>query len=327
MTGSATAVAHANIALVKYWGKADEELVIPRTSSLSLTLDGLATRTTVTFGEGSSDSLRLDGVVQSGEPLRRVSRFLDLVRCLAATDLHARVDSHNDGPTAAGLASSASGFAALAVAASSAAGLHLDPRALSRLARRGSGSACRSIFGGLVVWHAGHDDESSYAEPLSCPVPLAVLVARVDAGPKPVSSRQAMRATMTSSPLYEAWAERSAADLSEGLAALRAEDLATAGALFEANALGMHATMIAARPAVIYWQPGTLRVLDAVRAARDEGLPVWATMDAGPNVKVITSSGRAAEAAAWLTDRLEDVPVSVNHCGPAARLISEDERG
>lgn len=327
MKRTATAVAHANIALIKYWGKADERVVIPRTSSLSLTLDGLATRTTVSFTDQQSDTLQLDGAVQFGEPLRRVSHFLDHVRQLAGIKEHASVASHNDGPTAAGLASSASGFAALAVAASAAAGLELDGRALSRLARRGSGSACRSIFGGLVIWHAGHDDVTSFAEPLRCPIQLAVLVAQVNTGPKPVSSRDAMRATVQTSPLYEAWVQRSAADLEDALRALRTGDLGRAGELFEANALGMHATMIAARPAIVYWQPGTLRTLAAVREARDAGLPVWATMDAGPNVKVITSVERAAEAAAWLSGRLEDVPVTVNRCGPAARLISEDERG
>ncbi|SER53647.1 diphosphomevalonate decarboxylase [Propionibacterium cyclohexanicum] len=325
--GRATAVAHANIALIKYWGKADETLVLPRTSSLSLTLDGLATTTTVTFTGARSDSLSLDGEEQSGEALRRVSRFLDIVRGLAGIEQHAQVDSRNDGPTAAGLASSASGFAALALAASAAAGLELSSRELSRLARRGSGSACRSIFGGLVVWRAGHDDLSSFAEPLDCPIPLAVLVAQVNAGRKAISSREAMRRTVASSPLYEAWVQRSAVDLEDALSALRAGDLGAAGTIFEGNALGMHATMISARPAIVYWEPDTVRVLDAVHRARDAGLPVWATMDAGPNVKVVTSAELATEAAAWLSTRLENIPVSVNCCGPAARLISEDERG
>jgi diphosphomevalonate decarboxylase len=322
LTGRATAVAHANIALIKYWGKADDELIVPRASSLSLTLDGLETTTTVRFGGQGHDTLALDGRARTGEPLRRVSRFLDLVRAAAGIDEPAEVVTRNGGPTAAGLASSASGFAALALAASAAAGLDLSPRDLSRLARRGSGSASRSVFGGLAVWHAGHDDQTSYAEPVDSPLDLAILVIEVDAGPKAISSRDAMRRTVETSPLYDAWVRQSAADLRQSLVALRSGDLETAGAVFEANALGMHATMIAARPGILYWAAGTVTALHAVQAARAAGLPAWATIDAGPNVKVIVPGPRAVEVAGWLRERLSGVPVSLNRPGPGAALVA-----
>ena len=157
--------AHTNIALIKYWGKANKQLMLPATSSISLTLNDFYTDTAVTFDpELNQDQLTLNHQMQSPTA---VSRFLDHVRHLAQIDTRARVTSLNHVPTAAGLASSASAFAALALAASRAAGLNLTPTALSRLARRGSGSATRSIFGGAVIWHRGSDDQSSFAEPLT----------------------------------------------------------------------------------------------------------------------------------------------------------------
>ncbi|WEV41846.1 diphosphomevalonate decarboxylase [Bifidobacterium sp. ESL0682] len=238
---SATAVANANIALIKYWGKADEHLIIPRASSLSLTLDGLSTRTTVEFAKPDTspadDSLTIDGKPQQGSALTRVSRFLDIVRDKAGIALPARVTSANTVPFGAGLASSASAFAALAAAASKAAGLDLSPRDLSRLARRGSGSACRSVFGGLVKWNAGHDDESSYAEPVDADnMDLAIIVVLISGEKKPISSREAMRRTIATSPLYDAWIDSCGQDLDDALAAIREGDVQRLGEITEANA-------------------------------------------------------------------------------------------
>ena len=166
---TATASANTNIALIKYWGKVDEAQAIPATSSLSLTLAGTRTTTTVSFdgGDGAADSVTINGSCPTGTELARVSRFLDLVRAHSGVTAPATITSRASVPLAAGLASSAAGFAALAAAASRAAGMDLDGRELSRLARRGSGSATRSVFGGLVLWNAGHDDASSYAEPVA----------------------------------------------------------------------------------------------------------------------------------------------------------------
>ena len=319
---TATASANTNIALIKYWGKVDEVQAIPATSSLSLTLGGTRTTTTVSFdgGDGTADSVTINGSSSSGAELARVSRFLDLVRSRSGITAAATVTSRASVPLAAGLASSAAGFAALAAAASRAAGMDLDDRELSRLARRGSGSATRSIFGGLVRWNAGHDDASSYAEPVACEMDLAMVVVVLSQRYKPISSTRAMRATMSSSPLFPAWVEASGRDLQVALEAVRAGDLARLGEIVEGNALGMHATMIAARPGIIYWLPPTVAALHAIRAMREEGLPVWATIDAGPNVKVLTEGARAEEVAAALRDRLPTAAVSVRRPGGGARI-------
>ena len=316
---SAVATANANIALIKYWGKRDERLILPYTSSLSLTLSDLYTQTAVNFSDDfSEDSVTLDGenLLPTATTFRRVIAMLDLVREKAGISTKARVVSRNHVPTAAGLASSASGFAALCASAAYAAGLKLTPRELSRLARRGSGSACRSIFGGLVIWHAGEDDETSYAEPISdagnpanASAPknlnLAMIVVTLDERKKPISSREAMRRTVETSPAYMPWVEQSKLDLAEALEAIRAADIAQLGEVVERNALGMHETMHKAAPPVNYFTGKTYAVLRAVRAMRECGWPVWATMDAGPNVKVLTDGDCAELAAEELRGRVE----------------------
>ena len=264
--------------------------------------------------------MTINGASPSAVELGRVTRFLDLVRAHSGVTAPATITSRASVPLAAGLASSAAGFAALAAAASRAAGMDLDGRELSRLARRGSGSATRSVFGGLVLWNAGHDDASSYAEPVACEMDLAMVVVVLSQRYKPISSTRAMRATMSSSPLFPAWVEASGRDLQVALEAVRAGDLARLGEIVEGNALGMHATMIAARPGIIYWLPQTVAALHAIRAMREEGLPVWATIDAGPNVKVLTEGTRAEEVAAALRDRLTGTTVSVRRPGGGVRI-------
>ena len=314
---SAVATANANIALIKYWGKRDEKLILPYTSSLSLTLSDLYTQTAVNFSDDfSEDSVTLDGenLLPGSTTFCRVVSMLDLVREKAGISTKARVVSRNHVPTAAGLASSASGFAALCASAAFAADLKLTPRELSRLARRGSGSACRSIFGGLVIWHAGEDDETSYAEPVAEPesqtsapknLNLAMIVVTLDDHKKAISSREAMRRTVETSPAYMPWVEQSKLDLSDALEAIRAVDIEKLGEVVERNALGMHETMHKAAPPVNYFTDKTYAVLRAVRAMRECGWPVWATMDAGPNVKVLTDGDLAERAAEELRGRVE----------------------
>ena len=326
---TATASANTNIALIKYWGKADESLMIPTTSSLSLTLDDTWTTTTVSFdgGTGDADAVRINGSAPSGTALTRVTGFLDLVRERSGIAQRASVTSTSTVPLAAGLASSAAGFAALAAAASRAAGMDLDGRALSRLARRGSGSAARSVFGGLVLWNAGDDDATSYAEPIEEPAgdtvsdldPAMVVVVLSD-GRKTISSTRAMRRTMAASPLYPAWVEASREDLRAALEAVRSGDLARLGEVAEANALGMHASMMAARPAIMYWLPRTVEVLHTIRAMRQDGLPAWATIDAGPNVKVLTRGSSAEQVATALRESVPGAAVSVRRPGAGVRF-------
>jgi diphosphomevalonate decarboxylase len=303
--GIATARACANIALVKYWGKRDARLNLPATGSLSLTLDALVTTTTVRFDAAlAADELVLDGALAGPADLARTAAFLDLVRGAIGLGCRARVVSRNQFPTASGLASSASGYAALAVAAVAAAaaasgrGGAPSPRELSVLARRGSGSAARSVFGGFVRMHAGctADGSDACAAPLAAPLTASVrmVIAIVGGGaPKSFGSRDAMDHTAATSPLYRAWLELVPRDLAAAEAALAANDLERLGAITEGNALAMHASALAARPAVVYWQPATLAALAEVRALRAGGRAAWATMDAGPHVKVLTTAGDA----------------------------------
>ncbi|WP_405922534.1 diphosphomevalonate decarboxylase [Streptomyces sp. NBC_00035] len=332
---AATAVAHPNIALVKYWGKRDEQLFLPRTDSLSMTLDIFPTTTRVRLApRAEQDTVTFNGRPARGEALRRIVAFLELVRERAGRTDRAVVDTANTVPTGAGLASSASGFAALAVAAAAAYGLGDDATALSRLARRGSGSASRSLFGGFALWHAGRStgtaaqaDLSSYAEPVpAAELDPALVVAVLDAGPKAVSSRAAMRRTVDTSPLYEPWARSSEDDLKDMVAALRRGDLDAVGEVAERNALGMHATMLAARPAVRYMAPASLTVLDSVLQLRRDGTGAWATMDAGPNVKVLCRRTDAGKVAAAVRGAAPGCSVHIAGPGPGAHLLAGDGR-
>jgi diphosphomevalonate decarboxylase len=324
------AVAHPNMALVKYWGKRDESLILPVCGSLSMTLDVFPTTTRVTL----TPQTRADAVIFNGLPApasvyTRIEKFLDLVRSLAGRSEHALVDTNNTVPTGAGLASSASGFAALAAAASTAYGLQLDPRTLSRLARRGSGSACRSVFGGFVVWHAGKGfgadgDESSYAEPIDTPFDPALVIAIVDTGTKTVSSRIAMQRSMATSPFYLPWITSVGSDLEQMRGTVAAGDLTQAGEIAERNALGMHALLLAARPAIRYLSPNSLTVLDRVMQLRADGIAAYATIDAGPNVAVLCARKDEPQIVAALHELGEFVATRVAHQGPGVTLSRAD---
>ncbi len=320
-----TVRACANIALVKYWGKRDAGLNLPSAGSLSLTLAALTTQTTVQFVAGlTTDELELDGVAASPAELGRMTAFLDLVRSASGMPLHARVTSRNEFPTASGLASSASGYAALALAASRAADMTLSERELSILARRGSGSAARSVFGGFVRMHAGDTSEGTYAAPLESALTdrVRMVIAIVGGGaPKQHGSRDAMDHTAATSPLYRGWLDLVPNDLEAAEAALAAGDLEQLGTIAEANALAMHATALSARPAIVYWQPTTLAVHAEVRGLRACGLAAWATMDAGPHVKVLTT----IEDAPTLAMRIKDIEgvtaVTISDPGGPAQVV------
>jgi diphosphomevalonate decarboxylase len=321
---TATARAHPNIALVKYWGKADADLILPVAGSLSMTLDAFATTTTVTVGESDAgeDAFELNGAAATGTALARTTRFLDHVRELAGSRERARVVSVNEAPTAAGLASSASGFAALALAASRAYGLDLDQRSLSRLARRGSGSACRSVVSRYAVWHAGSDDATSYAEAVEAP-DMRLVIVTVDGAQKAVSSREGMRLTAETSPFYDAWITSTARTLEEMVAACGVGDLQRIGELTESHALRMHAVIASSMPPVRYLAPASVAVLDEVAALRTEGLFAYATADAGPNVCVLTTPAEAEQVAAAVSAHGQ---VRIVGPGPGAHLVEEAAR-
>jgi len=295
----ATAVAHPNIALVKYWGKRDEALILPHQSSLSVTLAPLSVRTSVEFGAGA-DAVRINGEPAKGQELARVIAAIDLVRAQVRGLGGAVVDSQGDFPKAAGLASSAAAFAALAVASRAAAGLKRDPVAESMLARQGSGSACRSVQGGVCVWHRGQrpDGTDSYATQAFTAdhwPQLRLLVAMVSAEEKDVKSRDGMRSSVETSPFYAAWAQSAEADIAPMLEAVKAKDLERVGLLAERNAWRMHASAIAADPPLCYLAPATLSLIRAVSQARRKGLPAFFTLDAGPNPVLLTDAAHEAE--------------------------------
>ena len=321
---AATALAYPNIALIKYWGKRDEKLILPMTGSLSLTLNVHATTTTVQLDERlAADTVSFNGQMIEDAAADKVRVFLDLVRQWAGQSCKAQVITRNDGPTAAGLASSASGFAALAAAAAAAYGLQLSPRDLSRLARRGSGSACRSIFGDFAIWHAGEDDASSFAEPVvNGGLDVAMVMAVVNAGQKSISSRVAMRRTVETSPFNAAWVAQNPHDLQAMQTAIAQGDFTRVGELTEINALRMHANMLGAVPPVRYFSADTMRILDAVAAMRASGLEAYATMDAGPNVKVLCQRANVAAVVAALTQVLPAEQVVPAFAGPGVQLLA-----
>lgn len=303
---SATALAHPNIALIKYWGNRDPELRIPANGSISMNLDGLFTRTQVTFDPGlEEDRLEVNRQTLTGPALRRVSNHLDLVRAMGGMDDFARVVSENNFPMGAGIASSASAFAALSLAASAATGLDLDEAELSRLARRGSGSACRSIPGGFVEWRAGEDDKSSYAHSLAPAAhwALADCLAVVSREHKLTGSTQG-HALAETSVLQSARVADAPRRLALCRQAVLERDFEALAAVAELDSDLMHAVMITSTPPLLYWQPGTLAVMHAVRDWRASGALAFYTIDAGPNVHVICPE----EAAAEIESRLKTLP-------------------
>jgi diphosphomevalonate decarboxylase len=304
-----TAIAGTNIALVKYWGKRDAALNLPAAGSLSLTLADFGTETTVRFAPDAAAPDGRDQVRFGGEPAEprfadRVLRFLDLVRERAGLDLPAEVVTTSTVPTAAGLASSAAGFAALALAASHAAGLDLSPTELSALARRGSGSAARSIFGGFVEMATGTRVDGSdavarqIADEKYWDVRLGVAITAT--GEKAIGSTAAMDATARTSPYYPAWLASVPADLDEARAAVRDRDLFRLGTVAERSATRMHACALAADPHILYWNPATLAAIATVKELRRGGTAAYFTVDAGPHVKVLCGAADVPRVAAAL---------------------------
>lgn len=317
--------AYTNIALIKYWGKKNESLILPMNNSLSLTLDAFYTETEVSFSETyTEDQFYLDNQLQDEKATKKISTFLDIVREKAGTTKKAKVISQNFVPTAAGLASSASGLAALAGACNEALKLGLDDQALSRLARRGSGSACRSIFGGFVEWEKGHDDQSSYAHPISSDGfedHLAMVFLLLNEQKKDVSSRDGMRRTVETSSFYQGWLDSVEADLYQLKQAIKTKNFQLLGETMEQNGLKMHGTTLAARPPFTYWSPDSLKAMQAVRDLRNQGIPCYFTMDAGPNVKVLVQKDHLDKVKTTFSDLFSSQQVISAFAGPGMTII------
>lgn len=321
----ATAVAHANIALIKYWGKRDKKLNLPAAGSISLTLDALQTETTVAFNHDlSSDYIELNGRILTENEAGRIIRFLDMLA--GPGRAFASVKSMNNFPTAAGLASSASGFAALTLAAVKALNMHASPEELSRLARRGSGSAARSLFGGFVEMRRGNSDngQQDYAVPLfdENHWDLRMLIAVTSDKQKETGSTEGMERTAATSPFYKSWVESQARDLDEMRAAIKYKDFEKVGTLTEHSCFKMHGLALSANPALLYWNSVSVEIIHAVKELRKQGTPAYITMDAGPQVKILCQP----EAVPSIRNTLETIKgiKSILECrpGPAAALKS-----
>lgn len=321
---TAKARAHTNIALVKYWGKRDQQLILPYTDSLSLTLSEFYTTTQVQFdNQLTKDHFSIDGATVNAKNEQKLTQFMNLIRTKANINLFAKVDSINHVPISAGLASSASAFAALAAAASKAAGLDLTPTALSRIARRGSGSATRSIFGGLVEWHKGHDDQSSFAEPVDEYVDfgLEMIAILVNTNVKRISSRFGMQNVVETSPYYTAWQTVVANDMRAIKTAILKKDINLIGQIAEENAMRMHALTLSAQPSFTYFDAASLTAMDLVRDLRSQGVNCYYTLDAGPNVKVIYQHDDRETILAALSSKFGSKNLIVSLPGPGIQYL------
>jgi len=286
---TATAQANPNIAFIKYWGNRDNTLRLPINGSISMNLGGLTTQTTVSFQHSlAMDELIINGHEVTGGGLNRVSHILDIIRGMADIPDRAEVITENNFPSGAGIASSASAFAAVALAGSKAAGLNLSEAELSRLARRGSGSASRSIPGGFVEWQIGTTDEDSFAFSIA-PADhwnLADCVAVVSASHKKTGSTEG-HAIAPTSPLQEARVTDAPRRLDLCRRAILDKDFNSFASIVELDSDMMHAVMMTSAPALHYWKPASLAVMNAVRQWRMDGLPACYTVDAGANVHII----------------------------------------
>ncbi len=323
MSSTATASAHANIALIKYWGNRDADLRLPVSGSISMNLGDLNTRTRVTFDSTlGGDTLTLNGQPQGGPGLERVRLLLERVRTLGGIEHFASVVSENNFPMGAGIASSAAAFAALSVAASAAAGLDLPERDLSRLARTGSGSACRSVPAGFVEWHPGTGHEDSYAVSIAPPDhwDLADCIAVVSAEHKATGSTQG-HALASTSPLQQARVDAAPQRLEKCRAAIQQRVFAALAEVVELDSNLMHAVMMTSTPPLLYWHPPTIAIMHAVQRWRGQGIPACYTIDAGPNVHVLTEQSYAAEVERRLRkiQGVKDVLVAVP--GGPARIL------
>jgi len=294
-TLTATATAHPNIAFIKYWGNRDDTLRLPQNNSISMNLEDLYTRTQVTFDLLSTqDYFSLNGQPAAPNALERVTRFLDLVRQMAGKPWFAQVTSYNNFPMGAGIASSASAFAALSLAASRAIGLQLSECELSRLARRGSGSACRSIPGGFVEWQAGEGDADSYAFSIA-PAEhwkLVDCIALVQVTHKPIGSTEG-HSLAGSSPLQVARIADSPRRLMICRQAILGKDIESLAQVVELESNLMHAVMMTSKPPLFYWEPASLTIMKSVIHWRNQGVECCYSLDAGPNVHVICTTSSA----------------------------------
>jgi diphosphomevalonate decarboxylase len=323
---TATAIARANIALAKYWGKSDVALNLPAVPSISITLEPMRTETTVRFDQAlREDDLVLAGESIQGKPLTRAIKVLDQVRALAKLPLKARIETANNFPTASGLASSASGFAALVAASWTAAGLARDNARWSAMSRQASASAARSIYGGFVELPRGVPGDASVAAKVIAPPShwdVRIVVAVATEEPKAVGSTEGMTLSEQTSPYYRSWVDCSDALTAQVREGILEKNLTKVGEAMEQSTLAMHACMMASRPGLIYFQPVTLAAFATVKKLRKAGVEVYATMDAGPHVKALCRAADAEKVAAAFADTPLVVRTLIAHPGAELEIRS-----
>ncbi len=315
--------AHSNIALIKYWGKIDSELHIPQNNSLSLTQDAFYTDTKVLFSDDlKEDEFYLNYQKQDANELTKISKFINIFRDLANINMHCRVESHNNMPSAAGFGSSASAYAALTKALNDALKLNLDSKALSILARRGSGSACRSIYSGLVEWQQGNSSETSYAVPFdTADFPICTITMALSGNRKEFSSRKGMKISVNTSPYYSAWKVYSKKSLEDIKVAIKEKDINKIGEIAEQNALAMHSLTITAQPSFFYFSEDTLRAISSVHKLRNQGYSLHFTIDAGPNLVIICDLAEANKIKELLKLDFPNKNLILSKPGPGVRSL------
>jgi diphosphomevalonate decarboxylase len=325
---TATAIANPNLAFIKYWGNRDNTLRLPSNGSISMNLDGLYTRTTVSFQPSLPfDQLIINGHEVMGHGLDRISYILDIIRGMADIYDRAEVMSENNFPSGAGIASSASAFAALALAGSKAAGLALSEPELSRLARRGSGSASRSIPGGFVEWQMGTSDEDCFAFSIAEPShwDLVDCVAIVSAAHKKTGSTEGHSIAWTS-PLQAARVADAPRRLEICRKAILERDFNTFASIVELDSDIMHSVMMTSTPQLHYWKPASLDVMSCVRQWRADGMPVCYTVDAGPNIHILCPGTEAQTVEKRLREIKGVDNVLVARAGGPAKLVENGPR-
>jgi len=322
----ATAIAPSNIAFIKYWGRKDEALRLPENGSISMNLSDLLTTTTVEFSPSyTHDEISINGQIEPQERAEKIVKHLDRVRALANTQNKAKVVSKNNFPRGTGLSSSASGFAALTVAATKAAGLDLSEKELSILARQGSGSACRSIPDGFVQWFDGDTSEDSFAQTIFSPdhwdiVDFAVILTEEM---KDVSTSEGQKSARTS-PFYELRQKNIQGKIEKIKKAMQEKDFTAFGEITEGEALELHAIMLTSHPSLIYWYPATISIMKAVKKWRKEGLEVYFTMNTGQNIHVLCQK-KDADQVEKLLKEIPDVKQTIKNSPTKGALLIEQD--
>jgi diphosphomevalonate decarboxylase len=323
----ATAKAYSNIALVKYWGKGDETLRLPVNTSIAVGLDAIFTTTTVEFSDSyAQDEVAIDGDVFSSDEVERVSHHLDLIRTQAQIKTRAKVVTKNNFPKAVGAASSASGFAALTVAAATAAGLTLSEKDLSIIARQGSGSATRSVTGGISQWQKGTSSETSFAEKIESPAEWNLKVLLVFVGElqqKKVGSTEGMRLASTS-PYFETAVVEAGKNIERLRSALSEKNWQKFGQVIEDECYRLHLVCMSSTPNILYWEAPTVAIFQKLLQLREtKKVYGFFTVDAGPHVHVVCQEDDVE----LIKSELKSVPsvTDIIECGvaPGAQILND----